>query len=315
MDKDQYIQSENVTIQCDSKYKLVGPQSITCLESRTWYPEMPKCEWVSGTIQKKYPVLSNPKNEASPQALFQPAMVRSDLSGVIWILQRNSLFSWSPVLRWEWWVFLFHWKIRKSWAPLVSDAWEYWVLTWLFLDYLIDCVPFLDGLRHSLYPHRSPLRSCLRTGPYPSGENGDGTCSPGSPGLGLDPGPVVLSLSEDTPNPAPSWSGEKPLNPTHTYVSFRWSLKAVNISSKAERRCSVSPTQRMWKWPWRYINCLWILNYWNYRETGQRNRLCSHQSDFPQKREKNVLPSIQYRPLQVSNSPVPFAPPFKAINV
>lgn len=46
MDKDQYIQSENVTIQCDSKYKLVGPQSITCLESRTWYPEMPKCEWV-----------------------------------------------------------------------------------------------------------------------------------------------------------------------------------------------------------------------------------------------------------------------------
>uniref|UniRef100_A0A8C0KKG8 Complement component 4 binding protein alpha n=1 Tax=Canis lupus dingo TaxID=286419 RepID=A0A8C0KKG8_CANLU len=47
MDKDQYIQSENVTIQCDSKYKLVGPQSITCLESRTWYPEMPKCEWVS----------------------------------------------------------------------------------------------------------------------------------------------------------------------------------------------------------------------------------------------------------------------------
>uniref|UniRef100_A0A8I3S1U9 Sushi domain-containing protein n=1 Tax=Canis lupus familiaris TaxID=9615 RepID=A0A8I3S1U9_CANLF len=46
MDKDQYIQSENVTIQCDSKYKLVGPQSITCLESRTWYPEMSKCEWV-----------------------------------------------------------------------------------------------------------------------------------------------------------------------------------------------------------------------------------------------------------------------------
>ncbi|XP_059002210.1 C4b-binding protein alpha chain-like isoform X2 [Mustela lutreola] len=44
--KHQYLQSSNVTIQCDSGYELVGPQSVTCLESRTWYPELPKCEWV-----------------------------------------------------------------------------------------------------------------------------------------------------------------------------------------------------------------------------------------------------------------------------
>ncbi|KAF5916573.1 hypothetical protein HPG69_005368 [Diceros bicornis minor] len=43
--KDQYITPENVTVQCDSGYRLVGPQSITCSEDRTWYPEVPKCEW------------------------------------------------------------------------------------------------------------------------------------------------------------------------------------------------------------------------------------------------------------------------------
>ncbi|XP_004425249.2 PREDICTED: C4b-binding protein alpha chain [Ceratotherium simum simum] len=43
--KDQYITPENVTVQCDSGYGLVGPQSITCSEDRTWYPEVPKCEW------------------------------------------------------------------------------------------------------------------------------------------------------------------------------------------------------------------------------------------------------------------------------
>ncbi|XP_027975857.1 C4b-binding protein alpha chain isoform X1 [Eumetopias jubatus] len=46
MDKDQYLQTANLTIQCDSDYKLVGPQNITCLEDRTWYPGVPKCEWV-----------------------------------------------------------------------------------------------------------------------------------------------------------------------------------------------------------------------------------------------------------------------------
>ncbi|XP_053771503.1 apolipoprotein R isoform X2 [Desmodus rotundus] len=44
-DKDQFVESESVTIQCDSGYTVVGPQNITCLESHTWYPEVPKCEW------------------------------------------------------------------------------------------------------------------------------------------------------------------------------------------------------------------------------------------------------------------------------
>ncbi|XP_032734041.1 C4b-binding protein alpha chain-like [Lontra canadensis] len=46
VNKYQYLQSSNVIIQCDSGYELVGPQSVTCSESRTWYPELPKCEWV-----------------------------------------------------------------------------------------------------------------------------------------------------------------------------------------------------------------------------------------------------------------------------
>ncbi|KAK1329367.1 hypothetical protein QTO34_011551 [Cnephaeus nilssonii] len=46
VDKDQFVETENVTIQCDSGYAVVGPQNITCLEDRTWYPEVPKCEWV-----------------------------------------------------------------------------------------------------------------------------------------------------------------------------------------------------------------------------------------------------------------------------
>lgn len=43
--KDQYITPENVTIQCDPHYRLVGLQSITCSENSTWYPEVPMCEW------------------------------------------------------------------------------------------------------------------------------------------------------------------------------------------------------------------------------------------------------------------------------
>uniref|UniRef100_A0A2K5CER2 Sushi domain-containing protein n=1 Tax=Aotus nancymaae TaxID=37293 RepID=A0A2K5CER2_AOTNA len=45
VDKDQYAEPENVTIQCDSGYGLVGPKSITCSEERTWHPEVPRCEW------------------------------------------------------------------------------------------------------------------------------------------------------------------------------------------------------------------------------------------------------------------------------
>ncbi|XP_068397749.1 zona pellucida sperm-binding protein 3 receptor-like [Eschrichtius robustus] len=45
VDKDGYVEPEDVTVQCDSGYGLVGSQSITCSEDRTWYPEVPKCEW------------------------------------------------------------------------------------------------------------------------------------------------------------------------------------------------------------------------------------------------------------------------------
>ncbi|KAM7054900.1 apolipoprotein R-like [Molossus nigricans] len=44
-DKYQYVEPENVTIQCDSGYGMVGSESITCSENRTWYPEAPKCVW------------------------------------------------------------------------------------------------------------------------------------------------------------------------------------------------------------------------------------------------------------------------------
>ncbi|XP_005375483.1 PREDICTED: zona pellucida sperm-binding protein 3 receptor [Chinchilla lanigera] len=44
VEKDRYTEMEKVTIHCDSGYELVGPQSITCSENRTWSPEVPKCE-------------------------------------------------------------------------------------------------------------------------------------------------------------------------------------------------------------------------------------------------------------------------------
>ncbi|XP_045439038.1 C4b-binding protein alpha chain isoform X2 [Pipistrellus kuhlii] len=44
-DKDLFMESENVTIQCDSGYGVANSQNITCSENRTWYPEVPKCEW------------------------------------------------------------------------------------------------------------------------------------------------------------------------------------------------------------------------------------------------------------------------------
>ncbi|CAK6439698.1 unnamed protein product [Pipistrellus nathusii] len=44
--KDQFLESENVTIQCNSGYAVVGPKNIICSKDRTWYPEVPKCEWV-----------------------------------------------------------------------------------------------------------------------------------------------------------------------------------------------------------------------------------------------------------------------------
>ncbi|CAK6439697.1 unnamed protein product [Pipistrellus nathusii] len=44
-DKDLFMEFENVTVQCDSGYGVVNSQNITCSENRTWYPEVPKCEW------------------------------------------------------------------------------------------------------------------------------------------------------------------------------------------------------------------------------------------------------------------------------
>nr|XP_044991561.1 C4b-binding protein alpha chain isoform X2 [Jaculus jaculus] len=44
-DKDQYVESEKITIHCDSGFAVAGLQSITCSENRTWYPKVPKCEW------------------------------------------------------------------------------------------------------------------------------------------------------------------------------------------------------------------------------------------------------------------------------
>nr|XP_013013262.1 C4b-binding protein alpha chain isoform X1 [Cavia porcellus] len=45
VDKPQYIEPENVTIHCDSGFKLEGSPSITCSEKGTWHPGVPKCEW------------------------------------------------------------------------------------------------------------------------------------------------------------------------------------------------------------------------------------------------------------------------------
>ncbi|XP_012410667.1 C4b-binding protein alpha chain [Trichechus manatus latirostris] len=43
--KYQYTEGENVTVQCNPGYAVVGSQNISCSENRTWYPEVPKCEW------------------------------------------------------------------------------------------------------------------------------------------------------------------------------------------------------------------------------------------------------------------------------
>lgn len=47
----QYNEMESVTVQCNAGYGVIGSSNITCSENRTWHPEVPKCEWVSCTIQ------------------------------------------------------------------------------------------------------------------------------------------------------------------------------------------------------------------------------------------------------------------------
>ena len=49
VEKVRYVEPERITIQCESGYSMVGSEIITCSEDRTWYPEAPKCEWVSHT--------------------------------------------------------------------------------------------------------------------------------------------------------------------------------------------------------------------------------------------------------------------------
>lgn len=76
MDKDLYIELENVTIQCDTGYGIVNNQNITCSENRTWYPEVPTCKWVSGTHFKVlYHIL---KMAACSRALSQPTLMICD---------------------------------------------------------------------------------------------------------------------------------------------------------------------------------------------------------------------------------------------
>nr|AAP37008.1 sp56(S) [Rattus norvegicus] len=43
VEKEIYAEMENITIQCDSGYDLVGSSNIICLENRTWYPDIPFC--------------------------------------------------------------------------------------------------------------------------------------------------------------------------------------------------------------------------------------------------------------------------------
>ncbi|KAI5168887.1 C4b-binding protein alpha chain-like [Manis pentadactyla] len=43
--KDQYVDPENATVQCDSGYRVIGSPSIICSENGTWYPGVPTCEW------------------------------------------------------------------------------------------------------------------------------------------------------------------------------------------------------------------------------------------------------------------------------
>ncbi|XP_037352067.1 C4b-binding protein alpha chain-like [Talpa occidentalis] len=44
-DKEQYMELEEVTVQCDCGYHMAGSPRIICSENRTWSPELPKCEW------------------------------------------------------------------------------------------------------------------------------------------------------------------------------------------------------------------------------------------------------------------------------
>lgn len=45
VEKRQYVEGENVTVRCEPGYDMVGPQTISCSDNRTWEPEVPTCKW------------------------------------------------------------------------------------------------------------------------------------------------------------------------------------------------------------------------------------------------------------------------------
>ncbi|XP_004470125.1 apolipoprotein R-like [Dasypus novemcinctus] len=44
VEKEQYVNPETITVQCDPGYRMVGSQNISCSENKIWSPEVPKCE-------------------------------------------------------------------------------------------------------------------------------------------------------------------------------------------------------------------------------------------------------------------------------
>ncbi|KAF0875906.1 C4BPA protein, partial [Crocuta crocuta] len=45
--KDQYVEPENVTVQCNDGYGMVGSPKLTCSKNGMWLPAVPKCKWVN----------------------------------------------------------------------------------------------------------------------------------------------------------------------------------------------------------------------------------------------------------------------------
>lgn len=49
VEKDQYVNPEPVTTQCDLGYRMIGSQSISCSGKKSWNPDVPKCKRVNNT--------------------------------------------------------------------------------------------------------------------------------------------------------------------------------------------------------------------------------------------------------------------------
>ncbi|KAL1775040.1 C4b-binding protein alpha chain, partial [Sigmodon hispidus] len=99
VEKDQYAEMENITIQCDTGYDLVGSPNIICSENRTWYPEIPSC---------KMEVLENCRQVYEGRKLFQclssPEDVKRALEVYKLVLEIEKLEQekdkWSPLDVW-----------------------------------------------------------------------------------------------------------------------------------------------------------------------------------------------------------------------